>query len=307
MGSTYTRPPAMENPQVIGTQDTGHLRRQELNYWYLLGAVNIVTTAGLAFAITPLLGDRVSGLWPWANTHVVLLTLLPLSMALLVGYLTIQKTKARDIRVRVMGLMEDSARRERQNAARLRALLNVSRMMGSVTNLENVFDTITNTCLEVFDCHQASLMLVNTDTNQLETRAATGHNNAEEVKKSTVKIGEGVAGWVAAERKPIILTHETTLGEYPNLKLADKRLAAAMVVPILLRDELVGVLNISNRSPEATYSNEDLQALSVFAESAGTCIRHTEHVEWMRKMIQEQSSRSGRQHHPQNTEALTQE
>jgi len=307
MGSTHTRPPVIENTQVIDTPGTGQLRRQELHYWYLLGAVNIVTTAGLAFAITPLLGDRITGLWPWANTHVVLLTLLPLSMALLVGYLTIQKTKARDMRVRVMDMVEDSARRERQNAARLRALLNVSRMMGSVTNLENVFETITNTCLEVFDCQQASLMIVNTDTNTLETRAATGHNNAEEVKKSTVKIGEGVAGWVAAERKPIVLTRETNLAEYPKLKLKDKRLSAAMVVPILLRDELVGVLNISNRSPEASYSNEDLQALSVFAESAGTCIRHTEHVEWMRKTIQDQSSRAGRQQRPQNAEALTQE
>jgi len=282
---------ALDSTQTSDPSGVSKLMQQEARYWYLLAGICILTTAGLVFAIAPLLSERMTGVWPWANTTVILLTLLPLSTALLAGYLTIQKHKAHDMRNQVQNIMDQSSRRERQNAARLRALLNVSRMMGSVTNLENVFDTITKTCLEVFECQQASLMTVSDDKQYLEIRAATGHENAHDVKNTRVKIGDGVAGWVAAERKPIILTKETNLSQYPSLKLRDKRLSAAMVVPILLRDELVGVLNISSRSDMVTYTNEDLQALSVFAESAGTCIRHTEHVEWMRKTIQEQSQR----------------
>jgi signal transduction protein with GAF and PtsI domain len=145
-------------------------------------------------------------------------------------------------------------------------------------------------------------MMVNEDTLELETRATTGHANEDQVRAATVKIGEGIAGWVAEKREPIILTNETSLERYPNLKLKDKSISAAMVVPILLRDELVGVLNISTQSPDTMYTKEDLQALQVFAESAGTCIRHTEHVEWMRKTIQDQATRAARQ---KTTEAPT--
>ncbi len=58
-----------------------------------------------------------------------------------------------------------------------------------------------------------------------------------------------------------------------------------MVVPIVLRDELVGVLNVSSQSEEVDYDEEDVRALEVFAENVGTCIRHTQQADWMRQTI----------------------
>ena len=59
-----------------------------------------------------------------------------------------------------------------------------------------------------------------------------------------------------------------------------------MVVPIILRDELVGVLNVSSRSHKVNYDKTDLKALEVFAENVGSCIRHTEQATWMRQTVQ---------------------
>jgi GAF domain-containing protein len=70
------------------------------------------------------------------------------------------------------------------------------------------------------------------------------------------------------------------------------------VVPIMVRDELVGVLNISSRATETIYFEEDLRALEVFAENAGTCIRQAERSEWMRQTIERM-----RQQQDQNTAA----
>ena len=271
---------------VLGrNSEISQLIQQEARHWYLLAAVSIISTAGLAFAVAPLLSERIAPLWPWANTHIVLLLGLAVSILLLVSYLTVQQKRVRAIRMQIQEMMEKSTRRARQNAARLHAVLNVSRMMGSVTNLQNVFDSITNTCLDVFDCQQASLMLVNEQTRELETRASTGHLDTDEVRKATQKIGEGIAGWVAEKREPLILSRNTDLSAHPGLETNNMNISAAMIVPIVLRGELVGVLNISTRTPGADYTDEDLQALQVFAENAGTCIRHTEHVEWMRQTI----------------------
>jgi GAF domain-containing protein len=76
------------------------------------------------------------------------------------------------------------------------------------------------------------------------------------------------------------------------------KLTAAMVVPIMVRDELVGVLNISSRAPDTTYVEEDLRALEVFAENAGTCIRQAERSEWMRQTIDRMHNQNNRAQQP---------
>jgi putative methionine-R-sulfoxide reductase with GAF domain len=287
MPSTQTSDPVATADGSALQHETDLLLRQESRYWYLLAAVCITTTAGLAFAVTPMLTAQVVQLWPWANTHLLLVVGLSLCTTLLVAYLTMRRRKASDLRRRIAGITADLMHREQQNAARLRALLNVSRMMGSLTSLEQLFDSITKTCVELFDCQQASLMLVNSNSRQLELRATTGHCREQQMRNATLRIGEGIAGWVARTQTPLILNSDTDPSLYPELNLKDRSISAAMVVPIVLRDELVGVVNVSSRQPGVRYNEEDLQALLVFAENAGTFIRHTEHVEWMRKSLHE--------------------
>ncbi|MFH1754610.1 MAG: GAF domain-containing protein [Candidatus Latescibacterota bacterium] len=264
----------------------GRLQVQVSRSWYLLACVTIFSTMGMAIAVAPMLNDRFVDIWPWANTHIVLLAGLVISMALLIIHLTMQQGKVSEVRQKVEQLEADSSERDRQNNARLRALLNISRIMGAVTDPENVFSRITQTCLEIFDCQQASLMLLNEDKTELHVRSATGHLTGSKVNNAKQKIGNGIAGWVAKTQQPLILGPNVEMSRYPGLELKSASLTAAMVVPILLRGELVGVLNISSRTPTVMYGEDDLQALQVFAENAGTVIHHSERAEWMRKMIE---------------------
>ena len=261
--------------------------------WYLLAGVSIVSTVGLAIATTPFLKLHVTSLWPWAHTHMVLLGGLTASIIVLVVHLTLQQNRLTGIRNQVNSLGDESSERARRHNARLHALLNVSRIMGSVTNPDNVFNCITKTCIELFDCQQASLMLLNQETQELEMKSATGHIEQGKVTDARQKLGEGIAGWVAEKHQPLILGRDTDPSMYPDLKLRSLNLTAAMVVPIVLRNQLVGVLSISSRTPETQYTEEDLRSLQVFAENAGTCIRHAEQAEWMRNTIDMQREKSG--------------
>ena len=274
----------------IVSQRTRSLERQLAYNWFLLAGITIVSTTGLALAIAPALGERISSVWPWANTHIILLAGLASCIGLLVWHLTLQQRKVHEVREHITRIEQDARARTRQQSARLHALLNVSRMMGAVTDPENIFKGITNTCLEIFDCQQASLMVVDKDSYDLEVKAATGHLDGIEILAEKQRIGAGIAGWVAEHRRPLVLTNETDMSKYPDLELKSLDLPAAMVVPIVTRDELVGVLNIGSRVPDVHYSDEDLRALEVFAENAGACIRFAERAEWMRKVIERQGA-----------------
>jgi GAF domain-containing protein len=252
--------------------------------WYTLSVVTVLSTLGMAVAVAPLLAERIGAVWPWPNTHIVLLGGLVISVAMLIFHLTRQQQRVATINHQVRLMEEDGKARQQQNDARLQALLNLSRVMGAVTDPENVFRHITESCLEIFECHQASLMLLNQDKTELEVKASTGHRT--DVTGRTQKVGSGIAGWVAKNQEPLILDGDTDMTRYPDLHLNSKSVTAAMVVPILLRGELVGVLNASSRSQETRYSEDDLRSLSVFAENAGTVIRHSEQALWMRQTIE---------------------
>jgi putative methionine-R-sulfoxide reductase with GAF domain len=131
----------------------------------------------------------------------------------------------------------------------------------------------------------------------LVVRAAQGHEDVSRVLGSEKEIGEGVAGWVAKNKMSLILGRAGEPTEHPELSLMSPSLSGAIVVPIILREELVGVINIGSRASGVEYNVDDLQALTVFAENAGACIRHAEQAEWMRKTIaslREQSPHSKR-------------
>jgi transcriptional regulator with GAF, ATPase, and Fis domain len=262
------------------------LDRSSRRNWILLAAVCVASTLGLGVAVLPVLEQRITTPWPWKHTEAVLLSGFLLTVLGAVVYLTDQQRKAAAVHRELQRQRDRAAERMRRQNQRLEALLKVSHIMASETSLQSVFDAIVATCHEAFECQQVSLMLLDRKAMELEVRAASGHRNLQEVMGTRQKVGAGIAGRVAATGEPLLLGPATIdPGTYEGFKPQDVPLSAAMVVPILVRGELVGVLNVGTKSLNAHYDDEDLQALKVFAENVGTCIRHTEQAEWMRQTI----------------------
>ena len=167
----------------------------------------------------------------------------------------------------------------------LYALLTVSRAVSTETSRQSIFDIITRACLDTFDCRQVSLMLVDRATGDLELRAVTGEESSEKLVGLRTQIGEGIAGWVAQHREPLLLGPTVDTSQYVGFKPRDYSINASMIVPIEVRGELVGVLNVTNPNNGKQYGPDDLQAAQVFAEHAGITCRHAEQAEWMRQTI----------------------
>ncbi len=268
------------------TSDRKRLEHQSMRNWYLLAGICVVSTIGLLLAVTPTLQGPLRDFWPGARTDVALIAGLGGSILLLVLSLTTQQVKVTGMRHHVQDLESEVGERQKQDAIRLHAMLNVTRMMGAVSDPVKLFHGITSTSLEIFDCQQASLMLVSDDGQQLEMKAASGHLNQKKVCDISQPIGKGIAGYVAQHREPLLLGENIDPDDYPGLEVDQRGIFAAMVVPIIVRDELVGVLNISSRSRGTEYTEADLQALEVFAINAGICIHQAERTEWMHQTIQ---------------------
>ena len=252
--------------------------------WAIVVGVLLITSISLATAIPPLLDGRITNPWPWMKTDLVLIVGLCTVLFCFIVYMTQQQRQVLSMHRRLQQLQKEADERIRLYTTRIYALSSVGHMMGSVSNLQSIFDYITDMCSKTFNSNRVSLMLYDSEADELVVRSVS-EIARQDLLDQRQKIGEGIAGWVARKKQPLLLGESKDAHKYHDLDLKNDSILSAMVVPIVARDELVGVLNVSSRSKDVTYSEEDLLALQVFAENAGVCIRHNEQANLLRQMI----------------------
>ena len=164
------------------------------------------------------------------------------------------------------------------------ALLRITRLLGSSASLQETLDGITQTALDLFEAEQTSILLFNEGSRDLEVRSAAGLLGAA-VLGQRQDLGKGIAGKVAMTGEPVLMGREVDHDRFPGARKNAYNISASMVVPIRLRDELVGVLCVSRRTPGRSYDPEDLNLVQVFAEVVGVYIRRTQQATWMRETI----------------------
>jgi putative methionine-R-sulfoxide reductase with GAF domain len=268
-------------PEVL---ENAILDHRSWHNWILLASVSVITTLGLVVSVFLILNENMKTL-SWMNTNMVLLGGLAVVVIVFVAYLTRHQMNVSHMNKDLQQLQDKSNRRMHRHTARLYALLNVSHIMVLGSDPQEVFDGITRSCVEAFECDQASLMLFDEEKKELIVRAADGNQDVSRILGRKQKLGEGIAGWAAAQKRSIILNGCENAEKFPQLTLKSPDISAAIVAPVMLRGELVGVLNVSSRTKNVRFDDTDLRALEVFAENIGTCIRYTEQADWMRRMI----------------------
>jgi len=268
------------NASIGGVQV--RIKRSSYMNWSLIAIVVLLTLVSIVSVLPPVLSSRLSEIWFFSKHQMLVLVGLSLTLVLLAG-LAHQMRYLRALREQFSAVQQNERERSERHTARLYALLNMGRVMVTQSDLQTVFDSITKLCVDAFGCDRASLMLYDKDADVLEVCAVSGKNVVEGVLGSRQPMGKGISGWVAQKREPLLLT--PAVAAVPGLELNKKDVSSAMVVPVILRDELVGVINVSARAPHIDFDHDDVRALQAFAENVGAAIRHAEQAEWMRATI----------------------
>ncbi len=108
--------------------------------------------------------------------------------------------------------------------------------------------------------HRASLFLcVPGDPKTLYL--AAGRGLAPHVKEGTlITVGQGVAGQVAETREPLLVV-DADEDAIPHPLLGDEYLTTGSFIsfPLVLHDELVGVVNVTNRAQQGLFIEDDVE------------------------------------------------
>ncbi|MBI4864383.1 MAG: sigma 54-interacting transcriptional regulator [Candidatus Riflebacteria bacterium] len=147
----------------------------------------------------------------------------------------------------------------------LRALLETGSALSSTLEIDVLLDLICDSMCRIFTAGAASILLIDEGTNTLFFKTATGEKR-EELKRIRLKMGEGIAGWVAREGKPMVVNnvldetkHAREIGQ-----MIDYQTRSLICVPLIIRGKVIGVLEVLNRISGA-FTPEDAEALQLLA------------------------------------------
>jgi len=132
----------------------------------------------------------------------------------------------------------------------------------------------------------SSLLLVNSENNKLYFEISTG-SKEEELKNYSLNMGEGIAGWVAKNSTSLIVNDVDTDPRY-FAEIGDKigfSTKSILAVPMLIKEECVGVIEIINRKDGGYFSNEDLQWLEMFASQSALTIRNAKEYQRVKNEV----------------------
>ena len=158
---------------------------------------------------------------------------------------------------------------------RLDLLYHVSREVATALDLRTVLQRVLFEAIQNVGGERGSIVVLDDNGKAVDSTIVFGERVQEDTTQQLRDTVEhGLAGWVLKNLKPALVS-DTSLDdrwlqrpEDANRKLASK---SALCVPLLAREQLVGVLTLVHSQPNA-FGTEHLELMQAIADQAGIAV-----------------------------------
>jgi len=162
----------------------------------------------------------------------------------------------------------------------LNALNNISLELTRTTDLDVLLNKIIKYAAIIVKAEAASILLLDKEKNELYFKASLG-KKSNEIKKYKVKVGEGIAGWVAEKGKSLIVddvAKDTRWAKKIDTSTKFKT-RSLICVPLILDKEIMGVMEVINKKDKECFDKNDEGILNSFANQAVIALWNTNIIE----------------------------
>jgi len=164
----------------------------------------------------------------------------------------------------------------RSKVSDLSSLIEISIIINSTLELDALVRLVMEKAQSVMKAEASSVMLLNKEGDSLECTMALGEVG-DQVKKIQLKIGEGIAGWVAQHGKP---QNIPDVADDPRFSSkADNstgfQTKSILAAPLMVKDKIIGVAEVINHLDGKPFDNDDLDLFSTFCRQVAMAIENT--------------------------------
>lgn len=172
---------------------------------------------------------------------------------------------------------------------RLQKLIEANQALAQVESLSELLPRLLHLAQEVTHAEASSILLYKEETNTLEFALAYNEQEgtAESIinKKIELKLGEGIAGHVAATRSSIIVenVHQDERFNKNIDKISGFVTKSILCVPVIYNAELLGVVQVLNAKDKDNFDNQDLLILESFSHLGAVALVRSKLLDAMLK------------------------
>ena len=155
---------------------------------------------------------------------------------------------------------------ERHYVDTLETLAEIGREMSSILDLDALLTRIASLTKRLIDYRTFGILLLDETTGELEMKLAVRYGKGAESKH--VRLGEGLVGWAALHKEPVLVADVSQDPRYINL-VDDAR--SELVIPMLIKDRCIGVFDLESPELDA-FTKEHKELLTLLASQAAVAV-----------------------------------
>ncbi|MBU1112429.1 MAG: GAF domain-containing protein [Candidatus Omnitrophica bacterium] len=154
-------------------------------------------------------------------------------------------------------------------------LSKIAKAITSDLYLEDMLKLIVTLTANVMQAKICALWLLDPQSQELKIRA-TQALSQEYLRERSLKVGEGIVGFVAKEKKPVTILNVLEDTRYKEKKLARREGLVSMIsVPMMVKRKVIGVINCYTTAVYK-FTKSDIELVSTIANQAAVAIENTE-------------------------------
>lgn len=148
----------------------------------------------------------------------------------------------------------------------------ISSIVSSDQDVESILQEMISLVMNVTHCDACLVYLADYATNEIVLRASQLPHDAE-IGHVSLKMGEGITGWVAAHKSVVALSSNAAADSRFKAfsSLPEDSYEAFLSVPLVEGGELIGVINVQHREPHK-HGSDEVALVTFIGEQMGGLI-----------------------------------
>jgi sigma-B regulation protein RsbU (phosphoserine phosphatase) len=172
-------------------------------------------------------------------------------------------------------MFKENSSEHNKKLNQLSTLVELGMLLNSTLNLKEVQKRATEAATIIVGAEAGSLLLIDEKTNELFFDVALGEKGSK-VKEVRLKLGEGIAGWVAQHKRPLVIKDAKSDPRFS--RKADEKSGFVtnniICVPVKSREKIIGVLQAINKIGGKYFLEADVRILSSLANQVAIAVEN---------------------------------
>jgi len=167
-------------------------------------------------------------------------------------------------------------------------------LVSTVMSAKELLELSLKKTVELFGASRGSVYILKENKKDLVMEIACGMKRIE--KEMMIKqLGQGIVGRVAKTKQPIVVDDISKDERFPGHKARLQYATPSFIcVPLIIKDQLIGVINISDKESGHRFNKDEMQLLDFLASQIALNYRRIELYNKFKKLIKEKETIEGR-------------